>query len=145
MLFVGSLIVRKVWHARLQKNKTLVNMLKPLKDQLVFYHLGSEVIFPINAKRPTEQDHQVCAKICKVVQDKKCTPPHYNIPVGWFLLEQDIIKASKGGMISRKKCLDIAGILSIKEEALTALMTSMSSSTIHLPFQRWCFPTHKCP
>ena len=47
--------------SRLQKNKMLVSMLKPLKDQLVYYRLGSEVIFPINAKRPTEQGRQVCA------------------------------------------------------------------------------------
>ena len=118
--------------SRLQKNKMLVNMLKPLKDRLVFYRLGTEVIFPINAKRPTEQDHQVCAKICKVVEDKKCTPPHYKIPIGWFLLEQDIIKASKGGVISRKKCLDIAGILSIKEEALTAALEYFDDLNVFL-------------
>ena len=118
--------------SQLQKNKMLVNMLKPLKDRLVYYRLGSEVIFPINAKSPTEQDHQVCAKICKVVEDKKCTPPHYKIPIGWFLLEQDIIKAAKEGVISRKKCLDIAGILSIKEEALTAALEYFDDLNIFL-------------
>ena len=78
--------------SRKDKNRKLIDMLTPLlPDQIVHYLLGSEVIFPINTKDPTEQDHQVCALIRKQVQDKKCAPPPYKIPVGWFLLEQDII------------------------------------------------------
>ena len=107
-------------------------MLKPLKDRLVYYRLSSEVIFPINAKTPTEQDHQVCAKIRKVVEDKKCTPPHYKIPIGWFLLEQDIANAAKGGVISRKECHSIAGILGIKEKALKAALEYFHDLNIFL-------------
>ena len=118
--------------SRLQKNKMLVGMLKPLKDQLVYYRLGSEVIFPINAKRPTEQDRQVCAMIRKVVDDKRSAPPHYKIPVGWFLLEQDIIKASKGGVISKTACLSIATLLNIDTEALTAALEYFDDLNIFL-------------
>ena len=118
--------------SRIQKNKILLNMLKPLKDRLVYYRLSSEVIFPINAKTPTEQDHQVCAKIRKVVEDKKCTPPHYKIPIGWFLLEQDIANAAKGGVISRKECHSIAGILGIKEKALKAALEYFHDLNIFL-------------
>ena len=81
-------------------------MLLPiLQDELVLYSprlQDPEVIFPINAKAPAEEDHQVCALIHKQVQDKKCAPPPYKVPIGWFLLEQDIIKASSGGVISKK-------------------------------------------
>ena len=118
--------------SRIQKNKILLNMLKPLKDRLVYYRLSSEVIFPINAKTPTEQDHQVCAMIRKVVEDKKCTPPHYKIPIGWFLLEQDIANAAKGGVISRKECHSIAGILGIKEKALKAALEYFHDLNIFL-------------
>ena len=118
--------------SRRQKNRKLVSLLKPLQDQLVYYRLGSEVIFPINAKSPTEQDQQVCAMICKVVEDRKSAPPTYKIPIGWFLLEQDIIKASKGGVISKTKCLAIAGILNIKEEALTAALEYFDDLNIFL-------------
>ena len=110
----------------------LVSMLKPLKDQLVYYRLGSEVIFPMNAKRPTEQDHQVCAMLRKVVDDKKSAPPHYKIPVGWFLLEQDIIKASKGGVISKSDCLSIATILNINAETLQAALKYFDDLNIFL-------------
>ena len=118
--------------SRMQKNKMLLNMVKPLKDRLVYYRLGSEVIFPINAKTPTEQDHQVCAKIRKVVENKKSAPPAYKIPIGWFLLEQDIIKAAKGGVISKTECLSIAGILSIKKEVLTAALEYFDDLNIFL-------------
>ena len=104
-------------------------MLKPLQDQLVYYHLGSEVIFPINAKSPTEQDQQVCAMIRKSIEDKKSAPPTYKIPIGWFLLEQDIIKAAKEGVT---ECLSIAGILSIKEEVLTAALEYFDDLNIFL-------------
>ena len=118
--------------SRIQKNKMLLKMVKPLKDRLVYYRLGSEVIFPMNAKSPTEEDHQVCAMIRKVVEDKKSAPPTYKIPIGWFLLEQDIIKAAKGGVISRTECLSIAGILSIKEEVLTAALEYFDDLNIFL-------------
>ena len=78
---------------RTAKNRKLLKMLVPsLKDQLVHYHLGTEVIFPINTKKPKKQDHQVCAEIRKQIEGKKSAPPPYKIPIGWFLLEQDIIK-----------------------------------------------------
>ena len=84
--------------SRTAKNRKLLDMLVPsLQDQLVHYRLGTEVIFPINAKKPKKQDHQVCAEIRKQIEGKKNAPPPYKIPIGWFLLEQDIIKASKGG------------------------------------------------
>ena len=58
-------------------------MLAPLvKDRLVYYCLGSEVIFPINAKKLKEQDHEVCTEIRKQIEDKECAPPPYKIPVG---------------------------------------------------------------
>ena len=119
--------------SRKDKNRKLIDMLTPLlQDQIVHYQLGSEVIFPINTKNPTEQDYQVCALIRKQVQDKKCAPPPYKIPVGWFLLEQDIIKASKGRVISRKECLGIAKILDINLEALTVALKYFHDLNIFL-------------
>ena len=110
-------------------------MLSPsLQKQLVYYHLGSEVIFPINAKKPKEQDHQLCPEIRKQIEDKECGPPPYKIPVGWFLLEQGIIKASKGGVISRTECLGIAAALGINAEALTAALEYFDDLNIFLYF-----------
>ena len=119
--------------SRVEKNRKLTDMLVPsLKDQLVHYHLGTEVIFPINAKKPNKQDHQVCAEIRKQIEDKKNTPPPYKIPIGWFLLEQDIIKVSKGGVISKSECLGIAAALNINGEVLTAALQYFDDLNIFL-------------
>ena len=119
--------------SRTKKNRKLIGMLVPsLKDQLVYYHLGTEVIFPINAKKPEEQDHQVCAEIRKQIEDKKNAPPPYKIPIGWFLLEQDIIKVSKGGVISKSECLGIAAPLNINGEALMAALHYFDDLNIFL-------------
>ena len=121
---------------RVEKNRKLVHMLMPiLQDELVLYSpwvQDPEVIFPINAQTPAEQDHQVCALIRKQVEDKKCAPPPYKIPIGWFLLEQDIIKASNGGVISKKQCVGIASILNIDAEALTAALKYFDDLNIFL-------------
>ena len=109
--------------SRAEKNRKLVDVLTPsLQDQLVYYQLESEVIFPINSMTPEEQDHQVCAMMRKQIEDKKCAPPPYKIPIGWFLLQQNTIKASKDGVISRTACLGIAAALGINVEALTAAL-----------------------
>ena len=119
--------------SRTAKNRKLLKMLVPsLKDQLVHYHLGTEVIFPINAMKPEEQDHQVCAEIRKQIADKKNAPPPYKIPIGWFLLEQDIIKVSKEGVISKSECLDIAAALNINGETLIAALQYFDDLNIFL-------------
>ena len=127
-----------VLNHRYKRTKKLVDVLRPsLQDQLVHYRLESEVIFLINAKLPDEQDHQVCPMIHEQIEDKKCAPPSYKI--GWFLLEQGIIKSSKGGVISRTECLSIAAVLGIHAEALTAVLEyfdEIFSSTTHLSLQR---------
>ena len=121
---------------QVEKNRKLVDMLMPiLQDELVLYCprlQNPEVIFPINAKTPAEQDHQVCALIRKQVEDKKCAPPPYKIPIGWFLLEQDVIKASNGGAISKKECTGIASMLNIDAEALTAALKYFNDLNIFL-------------
>ena len=122
--------------SRVEKNRKLLDMLMPiLQDELVLYSPrlpDPEVIFPINAKTPAEPDHRVCALIRKKVEDKKCAPPPYKIPIGWFLLEQDIIKASKASVISETECLGLASILNIDAEALTAALKYFDDLNIFL-------------
>ena len=74
----------------------------------------------------------MCALICSQVQGENSAPPPYKIPIGWFLLEQDIINASKGGVISKKKCLAVAAILSINAKALTAALEYFDNLNIFL-------------
>ena len=115
-----------------EKNRKLVDMLtQSLQDQLIFYRPFTDVIFPINAKSPNEQDHQVCDTIRKQIENKKCAPPH-KIPIGWFLLEQDIINSAKGCVISKKECLNIAALLNINAEALNTALEYFDDLNIFL-------------
>ena len=119
--------------SRAEKNSKLIDMLaSSFQDQLVYYRPFSEVIFPVNAKNPVELDHKVFAMIREQVEDKTCAPPPYRVPIGWFLLEQDITKSAKGGVISRKECLAIAAILNINDKALTAALQYFHDLNIFL-------------
>ena len=73
----------------------------------------------------------MCALIRKHVEDKKCAPPPFKIPIGWFLLKQDIIKASNGGVISKKQCIGIASILNI-DAALSAALKYFDNLNVFL-------------
>ena len=119
--------------SRADKNRRLTDMLTPsLQNHLVFYHPFSEVIFPINAKTPVEEDDQVCTMIRKQIEDKKYAPSPYKIPIGWFLLEQDIINTAKDGVISKTECLGIAAILNINAETLKAALEYFDDLNIFL-------------
>ena len=102
---------------RAEKNEKILRMFEPnFCDELVFYRPFKEVIFPLNAKEPTEEDHQVVSTICKKISD--VAPKPSKVPIGWFLLEQDIRKlaAELGrGVLSMKECLDLATRLKINK------------------------------
>ena len=70
--------------------------------------------------------------IRKQVEDKRYSPPPYKIPIGWFLLEQDIIDAAKGGVISKRDCCSIAAVFNIDAEALTAALEYFDGLNIFL-------------
>ena len=70
--------------------------------------------------------------IRKQVEDEKCVPPPYKIPIGWFLLEQDIIKATKGDMTSRVECFGIAAVLNTDAKALRGALEYFDDLNIFL-------------
>ena len=116
---------------RADKNKRLLEMFTPhFLDQLIYYRPFNEVIFPINAKNPTEEDLEVASKICE--QISKFAPSPYKIPVGWFLLEHDIRMLAKKGIISLQECRDIATRLKITSEGLTAALNYLNELNILL-------------
>ena len=116
---------------RADKNKRLLEMFTPhFLDQLIYYRPFNEVIFPINAKNPTEEDLEVASKICE--QISKFAPNPYKIPVGWFLLEHDIRMLAKKGIISLQECRDIATRLKITNEGLDAALNYLNELNILL-------------
>ena len=102
---------------------------------MVFYRPFTEAIFPLNAKEPTGEDHQVVSTICEQISDKKFAPEPSKVPIGWFLLEQDIRKlaAELGrGVLSMEECLDLAARLKINNEALKAALNYLDELNILL-------------
>ena len=122
---------------RAEKNEKLLKILQPvLRDGLVFYGQSTkEVIFPINAKDPEAEDHEVAALIRRLVSDEKSAPAPFKIPIGWFLLEQDIRKfaAKHGrGVVSKDECREIATRLKINDESLEAALAYLHKLNIYL-------------
>ena len=117
-----------------QKNQKLQQMLMPsLRKELVFYRLSSpkEVIFPMNVKKPGEQDHDVAAMLREAIADEKTAPPPYKVPIGWFLLEEDIRQLG-GGVVSKEECLHIASRLKITKKGLDAALVYLDELNIFL-------------
>ena len=133
MMFVATHrdLEAKCSETRADKNKRLLEMFRPhFHDQLVYYRPFKEMIFPINAKNPTEEDFEVASEICE--QISKLAPDPYKIPVGWFLLENDIRMLAKKGVISLQECRDIATRLKISSEGLNAALNYLNELNILL-------------
>ena len=114
-----------------EKNRKLLEMFKPhFRDQLVYFHPFDELIFPINAKVPTEDDRKVAAMICE--QISRFSSKRYKIPVGWFLLEQDIRMLADKGVISLQRCHDIANKLKISADDLVPALNYLHELNILL-------------
>ena len=133
MLFVATHrdLEAECTETRADKNRKLLEMFRPhFHDQLVYYHPFDEFIFPINAKNPTEEDRKVASMICE--QISSFAPDPYKIPVGWFLLEQDIRMLADKGVISLQKCRDIATRLKINSEDLVPALNYLDELNILL-------------
>ena len=119
---------------RSQKNKKLRNLFLPLlASLLIMFRAPDEIIFPVNVLNPNEDDWDVL----KVLREKIMEAglfSEYRIPVGWFLLEQDIRKFAESEgrkVVSVSECVTIAANLEINREILeTALLYFHSLSMI---------------
>ena len=124
---------------RAEKNRKLLEILRPIfHDGLIFYgNSTKEVIFPMNAKEPEAEDREVAALIRRLVSDDGSDPAPFKIPIGWFLLEQDIRKYAslKGrGVVSKDECRAIAAKLKINDQSLEAALAYLHKLSIFLYF-----------
>ena len=120
-----------------QKNRELLGTLPQiLLDDIVFRDQTSkDMIFSVNAKAPEPCDYDTAAHIRRIITDKKQAPPPYKVPIGWFLLEQDIAKlAEKLGrdVVSKEDCQQIARRLNINDTSLEAALEYFDQLNIFL-------------
>ena len=70
-----------------KKNHLLQSKLCPGFDESLVFH-GQGIIFPINAKNPGPQDHEVTREITKVIFDAVSDLEPRKTLISWFKFEQ---------------------------------------------------------
>ena len=120
---------------RAQKNEKLCKIFLPwLLHMLILYRPPGEVIFPVNMLKPDDDDWRVLRFLRQKIMEANLFTT-IKIPVGWFLLEQDILKfaAAKGRKIVLvSECVRIAGSLKISGEILEAALLYFHSLNVFL-------------
>ena len=81
-----------------------------MNDHVVYSNVaGSDLIFPINAKYPSEQDWAVIEKVKKVIAESS-NVPSIDIPLRWFAMELALLrytKESNRAVLTEKECFDL--------------------------------------
>ena len=118
--------------SREEKNERLRSKLCPEFDQsLVFHGLNmKELIFPINARNPGPQDHEVANKITEVIFNVASSLEPRKTPISWFKFEQLIQKLARddGKRILRwRECLQVARLLHLSDKYLDAALDHLAS------------------
>ena len=102
----------KCSETRDSKNRKIAEMLLPnFEDEVVYYNVRKkELIFPLNAKSPVEEDWKTAKEIRKLIMEK-CSPPPDDTPLRWYGLEialQEMAEALKRGVMSKEECFAVA-------------------------------------
>ena len=122
---------------RSQKNKKLKNLFFPLlASLLIMFRPPDEIIFPVNVLNPNEDDWEVLRVLRRKIMEAGLFSK-YKIPVGWFLLEQDIRKFSENKgrkVVSMSECVTIAATFQINQEILEAALLYFHSLSLFLYF-----------
>ena len=111
------------------KNHLLQRKLCPEYDKSLVFH-GQGIIFPINAKDPGPQDHEVASEITKVIFDVVSGLEPRKTPISWFKFEQLIQKIARDDrkrILHWKECLKVARVLHLSEKDLDAALDHLAS------------------
>ena len=112
-----------------EKNHLLQSKLCPEYDNSLVFH-GQGIIFPINAKNPGPQDHEVASEITKVIFDLVSGLEPRKTPISWFKFEQLIQKIARDGgkrILHWKECLRVARLLHLSKKDLDAALDHLAS------------------
>jgi len=90
LVFIGTYKDREheCSETRETKNQKLVEILLPaFEEEVVYYQLDKEeLIFPLNARFPGEEERRIAEDIQRLIITKCCSEP-VNIPLRWYALE----------------------------------------------------------
>ena len=102
----------KCSETREAKNRKIAEMLLPkFEDEVVYFNVRKkELIFPLNAKLPEEEDWKTAKEIRKLIMEK-CSPEPDDTPLRWYGLEialQEMAESLKRGVMSKEECFTVA-------------------------------------
>ena len=116
-----------------QKDEIIAGLLKSLGNHLIQQcPLEGKVLYPLNAKCPSQTDFDMAALIRRQITNKNCTQ-QVKVPIAWFLLEQDI-QQLENSVISLQDCRQLALPLKIDHQALSAALQYFNRFCILLYF-----------
>ena len=121
---------------REEKNQMLREVLCKFEQSLIFFgQRMKELIFPLNAKNPGPQDHEVASQITRVITTTASSLKRRKTPISWFKFEQYITKAAKDQrrkIMCKKECLQIARSFHLSKKDHEAALDHLASfSVIH--------------
>ena len=122
-----------------KKNQKLLDLLEPrFGDNLIFYDKLKELIYPVNAKNPSQEDKAVAGKLRENIIHYSASKVK-QIPLPWFTLEQVLRKLSKErgtGILHISECRKIASSLHIKSAAFGAALEYLVSLNVFLYYPK---------
>ena len=115
------------------KNKRLLELLLPdFSDVLMYYNRDlKELIFPMNAKSPEENDNVADKIRMEIIQ--KCTPQPSKIPLRCYILElalREIAVARGRDVLSREECFAVAHRLHFDEKTFQNALKYLNEQSI---------------
>ena len=116
------------------KNHRLAEVLLPeFQDEVIYFNLANmELIFPLNAKSPGNEEWEIAEEIRKIVM-LKCAAEPDDIPLRWYCLElklQEIAQALGRAVMSKEECFAVALRLHFDSESFDAALEYLDGLNI---------------
>ena len=120
---------------REEKNEQLLELLTPtMKDHVMpFSEDGSQLIFPINTKDPSEADREITRSLLEAISSMKDSLATRDIPLKWLVFHQEmqaLAKKTKVNSLTLQQCLQVARRLHMVDDTTTALQFFSELSVI---------------
>ena len=108
------------------KNYKLLELLKPsMEGHLLHFKADeSKLIYPLNAKDPSEDDRKLTNELCQAIRSKKDLLDPQKIPLRWLVFHQEIQALSKKTnvvVLSLQECSQVAIRLRMVDDTKAAL------------------------
>ena len=102
-------------------------------SEFLIHKTGVEAIWEVNSKTPEKVDQEVAHKLRRsIVANYSKGNLNRLLPLKWFVLEMQIRASAPQGVLSLKKCLQLAQILHMDEKGLEAALLHMVNYNLFL-------------